>query len=1096
MMGGSVRKGFAAATRQVSRCWVLVSVVFVLGGCGLFGSPSNPEPEPAPPIPTVIGMEPRAIQALPGERVEIDVRMTDADGQPFEPYSFEWWSAIDRLEGGAGWSSENGLMCDAEPSVETLSPGVRRLSFVAGRRGQCTINVRIKTCGGLRDIPCINSESADFGPVFVNIMGGDTASVAPMQPSVTIVPGESRPVWAIPMLEPDKDGLRYPSGQSWTVSVSDSSVAVVDGTRRVKGVAPGSTEIEFRSGDAVATIPLTVVSGTVGAPPDGRMRMEVIDFDGITDTGDIRDVPATLTNPIFPHKHRMSLDSRGWPSAVFEVSAVGVHWHGVLQMEWTGSGFGIQQVGDPFENYWQPQYAVDKAGTRFVATQSSLMQGLHLAVQKPGYEPGRWDFYPLPRRIDIDGAADDDMLIQGDVQLDTDREGISILKRPDGGVWVAYVVWHHDRTDPETPCVRLLRLATATADGVQVRDVEELRFSEGVNGCEAAAKKQAREVANLLLMPPAPGRNLPDILLLEQELNVKFSYPRLYRADGGQWNRTDWPIDGLLEDNLSSMYRLPVEAAVPAPVPQDEAARLVWSMNFDTFSDELELAYFGSPFDDGPYPVCFCDPGDPVELFALQNDGSVWVGDGNLSPLLKFTRNGRLVRDYPELQIPAAGETDEWVGMNNVWGWAADDSRFFFMVNHSGCRLDLVVITPPRMARDDAPDTEGARLGDLLTATELNLRPMELPDGSVMLQAGGRFDLARNHELDPLSGLWRAAPPAVSGGGAGWSKVMQPLPMQDYQSPEQFFALDSHPGVIFGIWTSRHTGIDELVESHDGGATWTNPRELGGFIFKAVQVGKGLAFITHQPVDGADGGRPTEVGTWFLQDMTVDEPIIVELGARVPVPSNQYSQIGSRLNILPLPDGFMVLMSLDGTAWRSGRLDIRKYDSTGTLVDSCVSDVRESLEMDLSTAEAFDVAGDSDTGVIMLRHEAKGAGAEYHAYYSFDLFRTEAESILPGFWEPPMKAVRMDDGSLAFLGTMNVAPDLERAAWTVTADGESWSDPSLLRPEGGFDQEIWGATATSDGKVLVILGDNQLWRAGGTGLNQVMDGIALRVPQP
>jgi len=55
---------------------------------------------------------------------------------------------------------------------------------------------------------------------------------------------------------------------------------------------------------------------------------------------------------------------------------------------------------------------------------------------------------------------------------------------------------------------------------------------------------------------------------------------------------------------------------------------------------------------------------------------------------------------------------------------------------------------------------------------------------------------------------------------------------------------------------------------------------------------------------------------------------------------------------------------------------------------------------------------------------------------------------------------------------------------------------ALLRPEGGFDQEIWGATATRDGRVLVILGDNQLMRAGGTGLDQVMDGIALRLSPP
>jgi len=1081
-------------TRGVVGWLAWASAALLLGGCG-WGA-RNDEPEPAPPIPNVTGMEPRALYAMPGERIELEIRMTDADGKPFEPYAFEWWAQISRLEGGAGWSREDGRICDATPTVETPATGVRRLSFVAGQRGQCTLNIRGTTCGGLRDSPCIYTESAEFGPVFVNIMGGDTASVAPMQPSVTLVPGESRPVAAMPMRAPDRNGLVYPSGQPWTLTVPDPSVAIVDGSRRVKGVAPGSTVVEFRSGNALATIPLTVVEGAVSAPPDGRHRLEVIDFDGITDTGDIRGVPATLTVPIFPHKHRLALDPRGWPSGAFEVSAVGVRWHGMLHMEWSGSGFGIQQVGDYRDNYWQPQYAIDDEGTRFLALQTSVMQGLYMAVQKPGYEPGRWDFHPLPRRVDLNDGGSDAPLLQTDVQLEMDREKMSILKRPGSGAWLAYVVWLHDATDPLTPCIRLLRLATATPDAVEVQDIEELRFAEGAHGCDGTAVIKGYEVSNLLVMPPNPGQHLPRVLLLEQPLNVAYSYPRVYEATGGQWMRSDWPIDGLLEDGLSSTYRLPVEAAMPTPVPAGEASRLVWSMHFDESSDAFELASFGSPFDDGPYPVCFCDPGDPVELFAFYNDGSVWVGDGNLSPLLKFTRNGRLVRDRPELHAPLEGKTDEWVGMNRVWGWAADASRFFFLVNHSGSRLDLVTLTPPKMAHEGTADTEGARLGDLLTSQALALEPMELSDGTVMLQAGARFDIERRHELDSLSGLWRAAPPSAAGDGSTWTKVMQPQPLQVYESPRQFFAVDTQPGVIYGVVTKDFTALGELVESHDGGATWLNGRPLGGFVFKAVQVGKGLAFLTHQPVEGADGGRPTEVGTWFLPDMTAAQPAIVELGNRVPVPQNHYAEIQSRLNVLAASDGFIVIMALDGAAWRSGRLDLKRYDATGALVDSWVTDVREALELDVSTAVLLSGGAGSTPGLLMLRNEAKGPGLQYFAHSSFDLFRTESESTLPGHWEAPMKSVRLNDGSVALLGTWNVAPGLERAAWTVTGDGQSWSPLALLRPEGGFDQEIWGATATRDGRVLVILGDNQLMRAGGTGLDQVMDGIALRLSPP
>ncbi len=1076
---------------RVSLWAVMATLLFCLSGCGwLFGGGENPEPEEAPPIPAVTGMEPRVIHARPGEKIEIEIHMADAAGEPFEPYSFEWWAAITRLEGGAGWSSEQGLMCDAEPTIETPSSGVRKLSFVAGQRGQCSINIRVKTCGGLPDVPCINTESAEFGPVFINIMGGETASIAPLQPSVSIVPGESRPVAAIPMRAPDINGFLYPSGESWTISVPDQSVAVVDGTRRVKGVAPGTTVVEFHSGGAVATVPLTVTGGTAGDPPDGRHRLETIDFDGITDTGDIRGVPVTLTYPTFSNRHRMTLDSRGWPAGVFEASAVGVKWHAVLQMEWTGSGFGVQQVGDARDNYWQPQHAIDDQGVRYVAVQSSVMQGLHMAVQKPGAEPGAWVFHQLPRRADLEDEGGEPLLLEHDVQLDFDREPMSILKRAGGGAWLAYVAWLHDAADPVTPCVRILRLATATADGVDVKDVEELRFAEGVNGCEGTAIQQGYEVANILLMPPDPGRGLPKILMLEQVMNAAYSYPRLYQAAGAQWNRTDWPIDGLIEDNLSTMYRLPVQAAVPTPVPDGEAARLVWSMHLDTDSDAFELAYFGSEFDDGPYPVCFCDPGDPVEMFALQGDGSVWVGDGNLSPLLKFTRNGRLVMDRPELMAPEDGMTDEGVAMNSVYGWAADQNRLYFLVNHSGCRLDLVTVTPPVMARDGATDTEGARLGDLYAADPLSIEPAVLPDGSIFAQAGARFDLANLHEIDSLSGLWRAGAPAWTGGST-WTKVVTPDPMQAYESPRQFFQV-AGDARVFGIMRKMYTGEDVLVESTDGGATWTNGRALAGFVFKAVQVGAGLAFVTHQPVQGADGGRPTEVGTWYLPDITAAQPQPIEIASRVPVPSNHYGEISSRLNILSLPDGFVVIMALDDMAWRSGRLDIRRYNASGVLVDSWVTGAREELEMDVSTAVAAADGGDY-SGILLLRAEAEGPGLKYIASYSSDLFRTESEFTLPGHWEAPMKMIALNGGRVAALGTLNVAEDLERAAWMISVDGTSWPEPTLLRPRGGFDQEIWGAASIPDGGVVVILGDNQLMRAGGNGLNQVMDGVALRI---
>jgi len=1077
--------------RVAMRLLAFSMVAFGLVGCGwLAGGDDDQVPDP-PPLPSVMGLESRVIDVIPGETVEIRVTMTDASGKPFEPDSFQVWGQIHRLDGGGGWSADGATLCDSPTVIDVPSEGQRLITFVAGQRGQCMIQARVKTCSGVRGSPCIRELSGEYGPVFVNVMGGDTDSIAPLQPSLTIVPGETRPVWAIPMMAPDKDGLRYPSGQPWKISVRDSAVAVVDGERRVKGVAPGTTFLDFQSQGVRTEIPVTVVQGSISAPPDGRHRLEVVDFDGTSDTGDIRGVPVHLRNPIFSHKHRLALDSRGWPSAVFEATAVAVQWNALLHMEWTGSGFGVQQIGGFRENLWQPQYAVDSNDVRYVVAQSSVMQGLHVAIQRPGEQPGTWSFMQIPRRHDMDAADADPLYWTGDHNLDMDRELMSILPRPGGGAWLAYLVWQHDATDPVTPCVRLLRLATMTPESVTVQEVEEFRFAEGVNGCEATAKINAFDVSNLLLLPPDPGWNVPKVLLTEKELNRSWSYPFVYQTSGGAWQRSEWPLESL-DDGLSDSYKYPFEVTVPRPTPAGAAASLIWSMNLDVESDGFDLAHFGWGFGDGPFSVCFCDPGDPVELFGLQIDGNVWVGDGNLSPLVKFSRNGRMSYDRPELLAPIDGQTDEFVGMNRVYGWVADESRMTFLTNHSGYRLDLVTITPPKVARDAAADIEGARLGDVTTAEPLSMQPVALADGTIMMDAGARYDELDKHSLDSLSALYMAEPPKGQG-GAVWTKAMTAQPQVVFEAPRQFFQVASRPGTVFGLMREANTGTDLLVESSDGGSNWTNRRQLAGYVFKAVQVGDGLAFVTHQPVQGADGGRPTEVGIWYLADMTVAEPQPVELAPRIPVPANLYSTIKSCLNILPMKDGFMVISSLDD-AWRSGELDIRRFDASGNLVDSNVTGVRQEMELDVSTAV---LAGSEQSPVlVMLRIDAKGPGIQYTAHYSSDLFRDEAQAILPSYWEPPMVPVRLDDGRVAFMGTMNAGADLERAAWTVSADGVSWSEPALIRPEGGYDQEIWGATATPDGRVVVIVGDNELMRAGGNGIKQTMNGVALRLAPP
>lgn len=377
----------------------MIPVIWLTAACG---SGSSTEPTPVP-LPTVAGW-PTDIQIAPvGQEKQLQVRFTREDGAP-APVTIE----VQREKLGGAATVDEGWW-DEVPET-----GVAELHFTP--RGPIDVVVRLayEVCPLPEEMDRYTCQRATLPGVMFLAAGGATAAVRADVSAIAIAVGETRPVSALTLTEA---GFR--SGTPVELeSGSPALLRIVDDTH-VAGVAAGETTLTFRSGEQATTIPVTVGTAAL-APPTGLEE------------------PAAAIVPSFrpddPGRHARVALKDGFPHVVVEEDVAGDR--DVLIYAWTGTGWGVERVNEPWRELTPLRYEIDDLGRELL-----LVRWAHAAAPDEHVDPSTpflmirapgaptWEYRRLPRwpgasttgegtvptdrtiARPLDGAAD--VLVQG-----------------------------------------------------------------------------------------------------------------------------------------------------------------------------------------------------------------------------------------------------------------------------------------------------------------------------------------------------------------------------------------------------------------------------------------------------------------------------------------------------------------------------------------------------------------------------------------------------------------------------------------------------------------------------------------------------------
>lgn len=395
----------------------LLAALTLVACDSLFGA----EPEPKPPRPTEaewprVDVAPNELRvARVGVPLTIEARVTDLEGEPMADYPWEW-----RYEAGQ----------DVEAQAESPEPGVERLTVTLHRASprvgdayvEETFTAIVRMCDESNVHDCVRRF-----PVVVHAWGGPAAELRLSDESMTLVPGEARPVTAMAWAAGS-----HPSDDVVTFESDAPGVATVDGLGVVRGVAQGQARVIARAGGAEAEVLVTVEAGAPYVPAFEEATLmpdlpERLVFHLVEDMEEI--AVMTARGPVLAGWLDPDGDVRIRPVAVIR--------------EWTGTGWSTERVSEPFERPEEVRVALDGLGTLYVLYRDAL-RGLPVVAWRATGEdatPGAWERAVLeivPRPVAVELQSRQELWVLDRERADP-RERLSVLGRPEGGAWVSYL---------------------------------------------------------------------------------------------------------------------------------------------------------------------------------------------------------------------------------------------------------------------------------------------------------------------------------------------------------------------------------------------------------------------------------------------------------------------------------------------------------------------------------------------------------------------------------------------------------------------------------------------------------------------------------
>lgn len=493
------------------------------------------------------------------------------------------------------------------------------------------------------------------------------------------------------------------------------------------------------------------------------------------------------------------------------------------------------------------------------------------------------------------------------------------------------------------------------------------------------------------------------------------------------------------------------------------------------FSEEHCVSVFPDPLTRPEACATWITEGGPTGLFGARAGPTLYVGASWGVPLLRLDARGAWAIDDVSPWFGTGAETFESLSYRRLYGVAGSADRLYLAHGKgagafSGSDLRVVAVPTPQPARADSPEAEG-------------VRPWTQPQSPVIKDApyvtdeGVRFvAFDRRPQVLDVAGLLRS-----DGPGKPWREVMGTATATGLVRVPT--GICSAGGALFGLVN----GID-WSRSDDGGATWTQVLSLPGYSPTVARLAEGQVFTTVKD-------RVLQV--WHLPRVDGSQAPVA-LGEGVTLSAGLGTDLTGRIHpLVPGVDEVLVLTDVDE---RPNPMRARRLALDGTVLD----DVRfPKTFANLNEVPLYGgVTRGANGRLRMLRQDL--SDNSYSAHVTDDLFRTMTRQADLGRFGAPVHSLTLRDGRWLVAGALREGKDRWRAALQVSADdGKTWSAPRLLRPQGGFGQQVVGLAEEPDGALLAVVADNESFRAFVEDLHGQysprgarFDYVLVRVPKP
>lgn len=493
------------------------------------------EGDPPFVAPEILGPEPAFALVRPGETATFEWRVVWPGGERPAYEAFRIGARI--------------------PSLDAAAPV--RGGWVEGRsvyRAELTTDAR-----GAYEIPlepeiCVRShcQAVDATAAHARVAGGPADVVFPAVAALSLAVGEVRPFIAypatapVPNLNPDVYPLRSWSDDPLGYAVDDGAVASVSADGVITGVSTGDTLLHITAGEAATEVAITVVDAPLAPPGEGRWP--VIDY-----RIDLLEAPVYGRGV---REAKVAVDPRGWPrlaapfhpgrgASLSEKSFVDLP--PMVLTRWTGTGFGYEFLGEPWESNGQPVLAIGSDGHEWMMLRNELFDRLELWDRPADAAPGSWTKRRLPTGPDVGlGEVDVSVFRPGLEFHDWNEPLVSgVWAGDDGRVAFGYATTA-DYKNPYSAipyyesCPKMRFLAEAGPDGVEVTRIKQLwTFSTPQQAFDGDCETTERTYARIVVLPPSLGSPHPGMVFLGGEED-----PVEFGPDpGGLW-AWRWTPDG------------------------------------------------------------------------------------------------------------------------------------------------------------------------------------------------------------------------------------------------------------------------------------------------------------------------------------------------------------------------------------------------------------------------------------------------------------------------------------------------------------------------------------------------------------------------